>query len=292
MLKSMTGYGRFQQTIDGRDILVEIKSVNHRYFEFNARTPRAYVYLEDKMKTLIGSSVSRGKIDVNISVYTIEGKDAQVQINLELARGYANALRSIKDELSLTDNLSLSSISRFSDIFLVTKMVEDEEVIWNEVKQIAQVALDKFIEMRTLEGKRMKADINSRIELISSYIEKIEGLSPKTLSEYKDRLYKKIEEVLETKNIDEQRVLTEVALFSEKIAVDEETVRLRSHMKQLGALIESEEAIGRKLDFLVQEINREVNTIGSKCQDLAITSIVVDLKSEIEKIREQIQNIE
>ncbi len=292
MLKSMTGYGRSQQIIDGRDILVEIKSVNHRYFEYNARVPRAYGYLEEKMKSLINTSVSRGKVDVNVSVYTVEGKDAQVQINLELARGYTNALRSIKEELNLSDNLSLSSISRFSDIFLVTKTVEDEEVIWNEVKQVAQEALDKFIAMRIVEGERMLADVNARLNQIEEYVTKIEELAPKTVSEYKEKLYSKIKEVLETKSVDDQRVLTEVAIFSEKIAVDEETVRLRSHLKQFRTLIDTDEPIGRKLDFLVQEVNREVNTIGSKCQDLAVTAIVVEMKSEIEKIREQIQNIE
>lgn len=292
MLKSMTGYGRSQQTIDGRDILVEIKAVNHRYFEFNTRIPRAYAYLEDKMKALVSSSVSRGKVDVSINIFTVEGKDAEVQVNLELARGYVNALRSIKDELNLLDNLSLSSISRFSDIFLVTKTEEDEEVIWNEVKQVAQEALDKFIEMRVIEGERLYADIQSRLNLIEEYVTKIEELAPKTVADYKERLYAKLNDILENKNIDEQRVLTEVALFAEKIAVDEETVRLRSHLKQFNTLIQSKEPVGRKLDFLVQEINREVNTIGSKCQDLAVTSIVVEMKSEIEKIREQIQNVE
>lgn len=292
MLKSMTGYGRSQQIIDGRDILVEIKSINHRYFEYNARVPRAYAYLEEKMKALINQSVSRGKVDVNISVYTTEGTDAQVEINRELAKGYVNALRSIKDELSLTDNLSLSSISRFSDIFLVTKKIEDEEVIWNTVKKVAQEALESFIDMRIIEGERMFKDVKSRLVKLNEYVEEIELLAPKTVSDYKEKLYNKIKEVLETKNIDEQRVLTEVAIFSEKIAVDEETVRLKSHLKQFNSLIESKEPIGRKLDFLVQEINREVNTIGSKCQDIAVTAIVVEMKSEIEKIREQIQNIE
>lgn len=292
MLKSMTGYGRSQQTIDGRDILVEIKSVNHRYFEFNARTPRAYAYLEDKIKSLVNSSVSRGKIDVNVSIYTIDGKDAEVNINLELARGYVNALRSIGNELQLTDNLSLTSISRFSDIFSVVKTVEDEEVIWNEVKEVAAQALDKFVEMRTIEGERMLDDIKSRLNIIDNHISKIEEVAPKTVTDYKERLLNKIKEVLETKNIDEQRVLTEVALFAEKIAVDEETVRLRSHLKQFNSLLDEKESIGRKLDFLVQEINREVNTIGSKCQAIEVTAIVVEVKSEIEKIREQIQNIE
>ncbi len=292
MLKSMTGYGRSQQTIDGRDILVEIKSVNHRYFEFNARTPRAYGYIEDKIKSLITKNVSRGKLDVNVSIYTVEGKDAQVLVNLELARGYVNALRTVKDELGLTDNLSLTSISRFTDIFNVSKTVEDEEVIWNEVKKVTEDALSKFIEMRTIEGERMLADVQSRLLTIEGLVTTIEGLSPKSVGDYKERLLTKLQEVLDGKNIDEARVLTEVALFAEKIAVDEETVRLRSHLKQFNSLILSKEPVGRKLDFLVQEVNREVNTIGSKCQDIAVTGIVVELKSEIEKIREQIQNIE
>lgn len=292
MLKSMTGYGRCQQTIDGRDILVEIKSVNHRYFEFNARTPRAYGYIEDKIKSLISSNVSRGKIDVGVSIYTVEGKDAEISVNLEMARGYVNALRSVKDELDLNDNLSLTSISRFSDIFNVSKAVEDEEVIWNEVKQVCEVALSKFIEMRKIEGERMFADVKSRLNTVEDFVSKIEKLSPQSVADYKERLLSKLKEVLEGKDIDEARVLTEVALFSEKIAVDEETVRLRSHLKQFNSLIQSKGPVGRKLDFLVQEINREVNTIGSKCQDTEVTGIVVELKSEIEKIREQIQNIE
>lgn len=292
MLRSMTGYGRSQGVIDGRDILVEIKSVNHRYFEFTPRVPRAYGYLEDRLKTLINSEVSRGKIDATVTVYTVEGKDAQVQINRELLKGYVSALRSVKDELSLTDDLSLSAVSKFQDIFLLSKVAEDEEVIWQEVKEIAKQALDRFVEMRLVEGRRMLEDINSHLKSIEACVEEIEKITPKTVSDYKEKLYSRIKEVLENKNVDDQRVLTEVAIFAEKIAVDEETVRLKSHLKQFAALVESKEPVGRKLDFLVQEINREVNTIGSKCQDVAVTSIVVELKSEIEKIREQIQNIE
>ena len=292
MLKSMTGYGRSQQMIDGRDILVEIKSVNHRYFEFNARTPRAYGYIEDKIKSLITTTVSRGKLDVNVSIYTVEGKDAQVVVNLEMARGYVNALRSVKDELAVVDDISLSSLSRLADVFSVSKTVEDEEVIWTEVKSVTQEALRKFVEMRMIEGERMLADVQSRLQTIAKLVGEIEFLAPQSVNEYKERLQIKLKEVLETKNIDETRVLTEVAIFAEKIAVDEETVRLRSHLKQFETLIISDEPVGRKLDFLLQEVNREVNTIGSKCQDVVVTGIVVELKSEIEKIREQIQNIE
>lgn len=292
MLSSMTGFGRCEQLLDGRDILVEIKSVNHRYFEYNARVPRAYTYLEEKIKTQISKVVSRGKIDVNVSVYTVEGKDAQVNINTELAKGYVEALRHVSTELDVIDDISLSSIARFPEVFLVTKTIEDEELIWNEVKQVAQVALDKFVVMRTNEGKRMCDDVLIKLDQIEFYIEKVEELAPKSVCDYKTRLTAKLNEVLETKDIDEQRVLTEVALFADKIAVDEETVRLRSHLKQFRELLQSRQPIGRKLDFLTQEINREVNTIGSKCQDVEITTTVVELKSEIEKIREQIQNIE
>lgn len=292
MLKSMTGYGRSQQTVGGRDILVEIKSVNHRYFEFSARTPRAYGYLDDKLKTLINAAISRGKVEVNVSVFTVEGKDAEVAINLELARGYVEALRSLKEELSLTDDLSLSAVARFTDLFQVKKTVEDEEAIWSEVRQVAQDALGRFISMRTLEGERMLADVSGRLSAIEESVAAVEARSPKTLAAYRERLYEKLQEVLEGKNVDEQRVLTEVAVFADKIAVDEETVRLRSHIRQFHLLLASAEPVGRKLDFLIQEMNREVNTIGSKCQDVEVTNVVLSMKAELEKIREQIQNIE
>lgn len=292
MLKSMTGYGRSQQTVGGRDILVEIKSVNHRYFEFSARTPRAYGYLDDKLKTLINAAISRGKVEVNVSVFTVEGKDAEVAINLELARGYVEALRSLKEELSLTDDLSLSAVARFTDLFQVKKTVEDEEAIWSEVRQVAQDALGRFISMRTLEGERMLADVSGRLNAIEESVAAVEAQSPKTLAAYRERLYEKLQEVLEGKNVDEQRVLTEVAVFADKIAVDEETVRLRSHIRQFHLLLASAEPVGRKLDFLIQEMNREVNTIGSKCQDVEVTNVVLSMKAELEKIREQIQNIE
>lgn len=292
MLRSMTGYGRSQQTIDGRDILVEIKSVNHRYFEFSARTPRAYGYLEDKLKSLLSGNISRGKVEAGVTVFTAEGKNAEVELNLELARGYVDALRAVKDELNLTDDLSLSVIARFPDLFQVTKTIEDEEVIWNEVRTVAEEALAKFIAMRITEGERMLADIESRLATIEGCVAEVEEQSPKTLAAYKERLYGKLNEVLEGKSVDEQRVLTEVAVFADKIAVDEETVRLRSHLKQFHTLLQSEESVGRKLDFLVQEMNREVNTIGSKCQAVDVTNVVLAMKAEIEKIREQIQNLE
>lgn len=294
MIKSMTGFGREHVIADGREIIVEIRSVNHRYFEFTARTPRAYGYLDEKLKAFIKGGISRGKVEVSVSVYNQEGTDAQIEMNLPVAHGYLNALRNSADELDLDDDLTLASIMRLPDIFNVVKKTEDEEVIWSQVKSVTQTALDRFIEMRNTEGVKMYDDISGRLDYIEETVGKIEKRSPAVSENYRDRLYAKIKETLDDSNIkvDEQRIVTEVAIFSEKVAVDEETVRLRSHISQFKDLINSDEPVGRKLDFLVQELNREVNTIGSKAQDLEITKMVVDLKSEIEKIREQIQNIE
>lgn len=292
MIKSMTGYGRGQQIIDGREITVEIKSVNHRYFEFSARVPRAYGYLEEKLKSFVQSKVSRGKVDVGVTIFNIEGKDAQIEVNQSIAVGYIDALRKANETIGLNDDLSLSQLIRLPDIFNVVKTTEDEEVIWNLVKTVAEEALNNFVSMRETEGHKMKDDIKSRLAYISELVRKVEERSPMVTEAYRERLYNKISELLNDKKIDEQRILTEAAIFSEKTAVDEETVRLKSHIQQFTTLLDSTEAVGRKLDFLIQEFNRESNTIGSKAQDVEITRIVVELKSEIEKIREQIQNIE
>ncbi len=292
MIKSMTGYGRFQQTIDGREILVEIKSVNHRYFEFSARVPRAYGYLEEKLKSFVQSKVSRGKVEVGVTVYNIEGKDAQIEVNKSIAQGYVSALRKANEILSLEDDITLSRLIKLPDIFNVIKNTEDEEVIWKDVKLVAEEALNNFITMREVEGMKMKDDIKSRLGYIGELVDMVEERSPAVTQAYRDKLYGKLCEILNDKKIDEQRILTEAAVFAEKTAVDEETVRLKSHIQQFNGLLDIEEPVGRKLDFLIQEFNRESNTIGSKAQDIEITKIVVELKSEIEKIREQIQNIE
>lgn len=292
MLKSMTGFGRMQEIINNREILVEIKAVNHRYYEFNSRVPRAYGYLDEKLKSFLNGRVSRGKVEVSVSIFNQEGADAAIEINRSIADGYVSALRSVSEELDLKDDLSLSSIMRLPDIFNVVKTAEDEEVIWQDVKTVASKALDKFINMRETEGKKMYEDISSRLDFIESVVGEVEKRSPEVTELYREKLYSKIKEIVGDRNIDDARVLTEAAVFSEKTAVDEETVRLRSHIAQYRSLLDSDEAVGRKLDFLTQEMNREVNTIGSKGQDLEITKMVVDLKSEIEKIREQIQNIE
>ncbi|MDO4944142.1 MAG: YicC/YloC family endoribonuclease [Ruminococcus sp.] len=295
MVKSMTGFGREHIVANGREIIVEIRSVNHRYYEFNSRTPRAYGYLDEKLKTFLKSGISRGKVEVSVSIYNQEGTDAEIELNKPVAKGYLDALRNAADELDLDDDLVLSNIIRLPDVFTVVKKTEDEEVIWNEVKAVAQTALDRFVEMRTVEGVKMYEDISGRLDYIEETVGRIEAHQPSVAQSYSDKLYAKIMETLgsaELDGIDKQRVLTEVAIFADKVAIDEETVRLRSHISQFRELIKSDEPVGRKLDFLVQEVNREVNTIGSKANDLTITKMVVDLKAEIEKIREQIQNIE
>lgn len=288
----MTGYGRGQATVDGTDILVEIKSVNNRYYDFSARLPRMYGYLEEKLKTFLSGSISRGKIEVSVSIYNSGSKSEEISINLDVANGYINALREANESLGLTDDITLSHVSRFPEVFIVKKIIEDEESVWNNIKPVAEEAVAKFVAMREIEGEKMKEDLSSRLDFILSKVEEVEKLSPATTENYRNRLYQKLKDILSDNNIDEQRILTEAAIFSEKVAVDEETVRLRSHISQFRELLETDEPVGRKLDFLVQEMNRESNTIGSKAQDIAITKIVVDVKSEIEKIREQIQNIE
>lgn len=292
MLRSMTGFGRERAEYPEREILVEIRSVNHRFYEFTARTPRAYGYLDEKLKSLLGGKISRGKVEVSVYIYNKEGVNANITVNREIAHGYIDALRAAADDLGVEDDLKLSDIMRLPDLFTVVKTQEDEELVWEQVKAAAETALSRFIEMRETEGTKMFDDISSRLGTIEKLVQFVDEKTPSVNEAYKEKLYAKIKEVVGDRNIDDSRVLTEVAVFSEKTAVDEETVRLHSHIAQFRQLIDSDEPVGRKLDFLVQEMNREVNTTGSKCSDLDITKTVVDMKSEIEKIREQIQNIE
>ncbi len=292
MIKSMTGFGRAHEIISGKEIIVEIRSVNHRYFEFSARLPRTYSYLEEKLKTKLSNHISRGKVEISLSVFRTEGTDAKISVNETVAKGYIDALNEANSTLELNNDLSLSHLLRLSDIFTVVKTVEDEDEIWSIISPLVEQAVEKFVDMRTIEGSKMYDDISSRLDFIEKSVEVIKEQSPVTTANYREKLFLKLKDLLADNNIDEQRILTEAAIFSEKTAVDEETVRLTSHISQFRELLKSTEPIGRKLDFLVQEVNREVNTIGSKAQDIEITKIVVDLKSEIEKIREQIQNIE
>ena len=298
MPRSMTGYGRAQRLSDGRDVLVEIRAVNHRYYEFSARLPRTCLYLEEKLKSFLNGKIARGKVEVSVTITRPDGKDAQIAVNRSVAEGYINALRSLNetlggsDSLWLQDDLTLSSLLRLPDVFTVTKEQEDENAVWAIVSETAAEALDSFVQMRQAEGERLAADLSGKLDGLEAMLGQVEALEPGIAENYRQRLYAKLQELLGDTNIDEQRILTETAIFAEKTAVDEETVRLHSHISQFRILLKSEESVGRKLDFLVQEMNREVNTIGSKAQDLGITRLVVDMKSEIEKIREQIQNIE
>lgn len=292
MLRSMTGFGRERAEYAEREVLVEIRSVNHRFYEFSARTPRAYGYLDEKLKSLLGGKIARGKVEVAVFIYNKEGVNANITVNREIAHGYIDALRGASEELGVEDDLKLSDIMRLPDLFTVVKTQEDEEQVWEQVKAAAETALSRFIEMRETEGVKMFDDISSRLDMIEKSVRFVEDRSPKVTDAYREKLYAKIKEVVGDRSIDDARIITEAAIFSEKTAVDEETVRLHSHIAQFRELIGSNEPVGRKLDFLVQEMNREVNTTGSKCSDLDITKIVVEMKSEIEKIREQIQNIE
>ncbi len=294
MIRSMTGYGRSQAVVDTMNITVELKSVNHRYFEFNSRVPRNYGFLDEKLKSYIGSRVSRGKVECYVSVENLKDDEIEILVNHSLAKSYLNALKDLAEtnELNLRDDLAMSSLARYNDIFTVHKQEADEEKIWNAVKSVAETAVDKFIGMRETEGEKLKNDVLSRADLILEKVSVIEERSPETVKEYNDKLLARINEFLSDVQVDEQRILTECAIFADKVAVAEETVRLRSHIDQLRQFLESNEAVGRKTDFLVQEMNREANTIGSKAQDVTIARNVIDIKAEIEKIREQIQNIE
>ena len=294
MVKSMTGFGRCETEINGRPITVEIKSVNHRYFEFSCRITRGYSFLEDKLKALVNSRVSRGKIDMFVSIGAADDTPSEVTVNHSLVSGYLTAMKEISETYGVENDATVVSLSRFPDVFTVNKAAVDEEQLTADVLTAAGTALDSFVAMREAEGERMKADILSRACTILDIVAEIEERSPQTVSEYEERLLERIRQTLENLSVevDEQRILTEVAVFADKVAVAEETVRLRSHFDQLEAFLSYSEPVGRKIDFIIQEMNREANTIGSKVQDATLAHKVVDIKSEIEKIREQVQNIE
>lgn len=292
MIKSMTGFGRAEAVLNGRDITVEIRAVNHRYYEFSCRLPRSMNFTEERIKSFLYGKISRGKVEVSVLVQNVAAVSEKITVNKEVISEYIAALREIKDEFNLTDDLALSNVMRIPDAFTVVKAETDEEQLWEDLKSVLEQALGNFLKMRETEGEKMRADILERAAVIEKNVDFIEERSPKIVEDYRKRLYDRMCEVLDGKNVDEGRILLEAGIFSEKTAVDEETVRLRSHISQLRGMLESNEPIGRKLDFLVQEMNRETNTIGSKVQDIEVTKVVVDQKSEIEKIREQIQNIE
>ncbi len=292
MIKSMTGYGRFEGVIEGRRTVFEIKSVNHRYFELQCRLPRGCVFLEETIKNLLADKVSRGKVDVYVSIEADENVAADVRVNQSVALGYLCAIQKMCELYGLKNDVTVSTIAGYPDVLTVSKAPENEEKLSEIVKAAGEQALESFLAMREREGEKLKKDVLERGQHILSIVEQIEERSPQTVEEYRNKLYERLKEVLEVTTIDPQRILTEAAIFADKTAVAEETVRLRSHFAQLEDMLNSDAAVGRKLDFIVQEMNREANTIGSKVCDADLAHKVVDIKADIEKIREQIQNIE
>ena len=284
VVKSMTGYGRARETLNGRDITVEVRSVNNRYLDCTAKVPRTYIFVEDAVKARVQKAVSRGKVDVFITIDATAADETVVAVN--------EALTKLKDMFSLEGELSAAVLAKFPDVLTVTKAEEDLESVSSDICAVLDEALNAYNAMRTVEGGKLSEDIAGRAATIETVVGKVEERSPQTVAAYREKLTARMQEVLQSTTIDESRILTEAAIFADKIAVDEETVRLRSHIAQLRTMLESDQPIGRKLDFLIQEVNRECNTIGSKCNDLTIAQDVVNMKAEVEKIREQIQNIE
>ncbi len=292
MVKSMTGYGRAEETVKGCSITVELRSVNNRYLDCNVRIPRLYLFAEDGIKSRVQASISRGKVDVFVTLDSTGADKVQVSVNQPVADGYYAALQELSKRYSLSGEISVSLLSRFPEVLLAEKTEEDVEEMAQDICRVLDRALADFDQMRTREGERLREDILSRADVIEEKVTLVEERSPQTVSEYRARLEARMNEVLANTQIDPARILTEAAIFADKVAVDEETVRLRSHISQLREMLSKGGATGRKLDFLIQEFNREANTIGSKCSDIEIARQVVDIKAEIEKIREQVQNIE
>lgn len=292
MIKSMTGYGSAKGTVEGIEVAVELKSVNNKFLDTSVRLPRSFIFAEETLKSAVQSHISRGKVDVYVTVDTSMAEDMVVRVNEPLLRGYMEAIKSISENYELPNDMTAMAVSRFSDVLSVEKKELDAEAVAEGIKSIAEQALCDFDAMRIREGSRLCGDVLSKLASIEALVTKVEETSPQTVAAYRERLTQKMTEVLGTAGIDENRIIAEAAIFADKVATDEETVRLRSHMEQLRGMLETGSPIGRKIDFLIQEFNREANTIGSKCQNKDISYVVVELKSEIEKIREQIQNIE
>ena len=292
MVKSMTGYGSAKGIAEGLELSIELKSVNNRFLDTAVRMPRTFMFAEEAVKSAVQRHITRGKVDVFVTIDSSRADDVVVKVNEPLLKGYLEAIAQTAQQHGLVNDATAMSVCRFPDVLSVEKKEVDQEAMAAAIEQVLEQALCEYDAMRAKEGVKLHDDIASRIANILRMVEIVEAESPKTVSDYKARLEQKMREVLESKSIDESRILTEAAIFADKVAVDEETVRLRSHISQMNELIESDIPVGRKLDFLVQEMNRETNTIGSKCQNASIAHVVVDIKAEIEKIREQIQNIE
>ena len=292
MIKSMTGYGRAVETSGSREFTVEIRSVNNRYLDCGVKLPRAFSFAEDAVKQAVKASVSRGKVDVFISVRSEGAEDVKITLNTAMVEGYLGAMHQMAKDYGIREDISVSLLSRMPDVFTVDKPEVDEEQLLADLLSVVNQALERFDAMRSAEGGALENDLRSRGQTILSLVEQVEAGSGQTVADYRTRLENKLKEVLANTAIDESRILTEAAIFADKVAVDEETVRLRSHLDQMNNMLTTGGAIGRKLDFLLQEMNRESNTIGSKCSDVRMARIVVDIKAELEKIREQTQNIE
>ncbi len=292
MIKSMTGYGRAKGVSDAIDITVELKSVNNRYLDCSIRMPRVYSAIEDSLKAAVTRSISRGKVDVYINIDSSKADNVTVKINKPVADAYMEVLRTLEDEYGLSGNISAIEFARFPDVLQLEKSEADTDVLAKDVGNVLEEALRDFDAMRSREGENMAADINRRLSDIEKLTKKAEECSPRTVEEYRAKLEAKMAELLQNKELDDTRILMEAAIFADRVAINEETVRLKSHVEQLRKMLTSREPVGRKLDFLIQELNREANTIGSKGNDAEMARIVVDLKAEIEKIREQAQNIE
>lgn len=292
MIKSMTGYGRAREMLDKRDITVEVRSVNNRYLDCTVKLPRMYTFAEDAVRQRVQKAISRGKVDVYFTIDASAADAAKVSVNQDLAVGYVAALRELARICGVESHITADQISRFPDVLSVTKAEENLDTVCDDLCRVLDEALASYTVMRATEGEKLAADISGRLDSIEAFTTQVEERSPQTVAEYRQKLTARMEEVLQSASIDPQRILMEAAIYADKIAVDEETVRLRSHLSQLRGMLVSDEPMGRKMDFLIQEVNRESNTIGSKCNDVSIAQVVVNLKAEIEKIREQVQNVE
>ena len=292
MIKSMTGYGRAVETVNGREFTVEIRSVNNRYLDCSVKLPRMVSFAEDAVKQAVKAAISRGKVDVFITIKSEGGEEIKVSLNAAVLQGYLGAMRQMVAEYGVQDDISVSAVSRLPEVFVVEKPEVDEEQLKSDLMQVVSKALEGYNAMRSVEGAALDADLRKRGNTILELVSQVEAGNAQTVIDYRTRLENKLKEVLANTAIDESRILTEAAIFADKVAVDEETVRLRSHLEQMNTMLTNGGAMGRKLDFLLQEMNREANTIGSKCTDVRLARIVVDIKAELEKIREQTQNIE
>lgn len=292
MIKSMTGYGRAVETLNGREYTVEVRSVNNRYLDCAVKLPRSFSFGEEAVKQAVKGTITRGKVDVSVCVVSEGGSNAKVILNTTVVEGYLSAMQEMVEKYHVRDDISVSALSRLPEVFTVERPEVDEDALKADLMQAVSGALARFDQMRSVEGAALETDLRSRGQTIRSLVAQVEAGNSQTVADYRAKLASKLRQILEDRSIDDARILTEAAIFADKVAVDEETVRLRSHLQQMNTMLDGGGAVGRKLDFLLQEMNREANTIGSKCTDVRLARIVVDIKAELEKIREQVQNVE